>query len=74
MIQKYFIIFENTLAMFEEAPPKSRVSSANRAWLIGSTPTNEDMPGMIPTFFPSADFLLKESAIRIYKNDERGQT
>ena len=64
-------MFEKYLAISKEAPPKSKVSSTNRAWLIGSTPTDEVMPGMIPTFFHVVSFLLKKSAIRIYKNGER---
>ena len=58
---------EKTLAIFKEAPPNRRVSSAKSAWLIGSTPAEEDMLGMVPTCFPPVNFLLKVSAIIIYR-------
>ena len=63
---------EKALAIFKEAPPKSKVSSTKSAWLITYTLADEVMSGTIPSIFPAVNFLLKVLAIRIYKNDESG--
>ena len=72
IIQKCCIISEKALAIFRDAPPKSKVSSAKRAWLIASTPTAAEMPRMIPSTFPADNFLLRESTIRMYKKGDKG--
>ena len=73
MIQKWCIISEKTLAIFKEAPPKSKVSSPKRAWLIASTPAAEVMPRISASNFLAVIFLLRESTIRMYKKGDKGQ-
>ena len=73
MIQKWCIISEKTLAIFKEAPPKSKVSFVKRAWLIASTPTVAVMLRINPSNFLAVSFLLRESAIRMYRKGDKGQ-
>jgi len=71
--QKFWRIYLNLLEISREAPPNKRESSANKAWLIGSSPCKTLMPGTVPNFYSTINFLLRESAIRMNIKGERGK-
>jgi hypothetical protein len=73
MLQKLWSISLKFFAIFMEAPPSMRESSAKRAWLIGSIHFISLMPGTVPVLFLAVNFLLRVSTIRMYKKGERGQ-
>ena len=73
MRQKFCRIPLKSLPILSESPPKRRGSSTNRAWLIESTPLVDLMPKIIPASFYMDNFMLIDSTIRIYRNNERGK-